>query len=445
MDFVIPSSKNRMYLSGQDWVINTIDHMMKSSTCTGNMSQIVFVLDAFLDEKILRKKLGDFVEAFPALYGSISRDYSLAPYWKIPEKVTADLNLTVYNLEEGASEDDISSLIEKAVNLTFRSDNEHLAFHLIQKKKNESIFSMTFDHRLFDARGAESFLDLFLQYSSGRELTDILKGIRLTAPADLSDWMNKFHAGRNVNRKMMALSKPMFETLPLPEGRDRGFRFHLVSFDNKDTEKIYEKACSEAGYLMEMPYLLSVVMQAVHGLFKKRGIDSDNYMAPVTIDIRTSEDVREELLLNHVSYLFFKIKAEDIGDIKNIIRAVKLQMFDQVKSKLSKDLAEASSLLRIASFSFLGKVLYLHFKGNPASFLFSYLGDRPGRTEDFMGLKIRNIFHTPRVPVPPGLGFFFNYFNGRLNFVISYLEGLLSDDEIRMLVKKIKEKMESPV
>ena len=39
----------------------------------------------------------------------------------------------------------------------------------------------------------------------------------------------------------------------------------------------------------------------------------------------------------------------------------------------------------------------------------------------------------PRVPVPPGLGFFCNYFNGKLNLVISYLEGLVQNEEINML------------
>lgn len=445
MGFVIPSSKNRMYLSGQDWVINTIDTMMKSTTSAGNMSQIVLVLDSLLDEKLLREQLEAFMKEFPALHGSISRDITLAPYWKIPEKISHELNLTAYTLKDDASEDDILSLLGKAVNLPFKNENEHLAFHLVQNGGKESFFAMTFDHRLFDARGAEAFLELFLEYLSGKEVRSIMNGVSLTSPADLSDWMNKFYAGRNVNRKMLSLSRPLFSTLTLPQGSERGFNFHLVSFSLDDTKRIYDKAYSEAGYLMEMPYLLSVVMQTVHELFKKRGIDADNYMVPVTIDMRTRDEIKEELLLNHVSYLFFKVLSEDAGDLKNILRSVKLQMFEQVKSKLPKALADASSLLRIAPLHFLEKVLYLHFKGKAASFLFSYLGNRPNQLTEFMGLKIKNLFHMPRVPAPPGIGFFFNYFNGKLNFVISCLDGLLSDEEIMMLKKTIKVKLETSV
>ena len=441
MGFVIPSSKKRMYLSGPDWVINTIDHMMKSTTCAGNMSQIVLVTEALLDEKLLREKLGFFVKEFPALHGSISRDFNLAPYWRLPEKTPDELDLTVYTLEEKASMEEVRALLEKSANRTFRNESEHLAFNLIQIGKKESFFAMTFDHRLFDARGAEAFLDLFLQYSAGKEIGGILNGVRLTAPADLSDWMDKFYSGRNVNRKMISLAKPMFAALPVPRDNDRGFKFHHINFDSKDTDRIYDKAGSEAGYLMEMPYLLSVVTQAVHELFSNRGIEADNYMVPVTLDMRKSEDIRDELLLNHVSYLFFKVSSAGAGDLRNIIKTVKLQMFEQVKAKLPKDLGNASSLLRIASVSFLGKVLYLHFKGKAASFLFAYLGRRPEEFSEFMGVKIKNMYHTPRVPVPPGLGFFFNYFNGQLNLVISYLDGLLTDEEVILLENNIKDKL----
>lgn len=434
-----------MYLSGTDWVINTLDHMMKSTTNSGNMSQIIFEMDSLLDEKLVRERLGVFVREFPALHGSVKRDFNLAPYWRLPEATSNDLDFTVYLVGEDSSQEEILSLFGKTANRPFKNENEHLAFHLIQKGKKESLFAMTFDHRLFDARGAEAFLDLFLQYSSGKEITGILNGVRLTAPADLSEWMDKFHAGRNVNRKMISLSKPAFETLPVPEGRDRGFKFHLVSFDVKDTEKIYDKAYSEAGYLMEMPYLLSVVMQAVHELFRNRGIAANNYMAPVTIDMRTRDDIREKLLLNHVSYLFFKVSAEETGDLKGIMKSVKCQMYEQVKSGLPKDLADASSLLRIAPLAFLGKVLHLPFGGKIASFLFSYLGKGPGQLSEFMGVKIKNLFHTPRVSVPPGFGFFFNYFNGHLNLVISYLDGLLLEEEILMLTTGIEEKLEASV
>jgi len=444
MGFVIPSSKSKLYLSGTDWVINTLDYTMKASTCAGNMSQIVLVMDAQLDEGDLRQRLGDFLRKFPVLQGVVCRDINLTPYWRLPDKLTSDIKLSVYQIQEKPSLDEALLLLEKAVNSPFLSSNEHLVFHLIQRGKKDSIFSMIFDHRLFDARGAENFLGLFLKYISGADLEPILQGLQLIAPADLSGWMQKFYSGRNVNRKMIALSKPAFEILPLPEEKDRGFKFHLISFDSEETTKIYEAAYSQAGYLMEMPYLLSVVIQVVHQLFKEKGTETDNYVVPVTVDMRTGEDITQELFMNHVSYLFFKVPAEETEDLKKVMKTVKGQMYEQVKAGLPKDLSAASALLRIASLSFLAKVFRLPMGGKVGSFFFSYLGKGLGQYSGCMGPKIINIFHTPRVPVPPGLGVFFNAFDGQLNLVISYLEGILTEAEVLLLEKNIKGRLGRP-
>ena len=120
MGLVIPSSKSKLYLSGTDWVIHTLDHTMKSRTSAGNMSQIVLVTDAQLDERLLRQRLGDFLKEFPVLQGSVGRDLNLAPYWRLPEKPTADFNLSVYERGDSLPLDEALLLLEKAVNSPFR-------------------------------------------------------------------------------------------------------------------------------------------------------------------------------------------------------------------------------------------------------------------------------------------------------------------------------------
>jgi hypothetical protein len=46
----------------------------------------------------------------------------------------------------------------------------------------------------------------------------------------------------------------------------------------------------------------------------------------------------------------------------------------------------------------------------------------------------------PRVPMPPGIGFFSNFFNGRLNLVLSHLDGLLQDTDIVMIEQGIRQR-----
>ncbi|MBI4847356.1 MAG: hypothetical protein HY808_02080 [Nitrospirae bacterium] len=450
MGFVIPSSKDKLYLSGCDWIISSLDHMMKRNTCAGNMSQVVLVLDSVIAQDEIQDRLNRFVNAFPLLRGSIARDINLCPYWRVPEKSEADLDFTSCNISTPLSlplargelkvGEELLDLLSECANKPFRNDSEHLAFHLFNIENKKSCLAMTFDHRLLDARGAENLLGIFQQYLESNDDAGISSGIPLATPAHLSEWMKKFLAGRNVNRKIISMSQNPPEALTVSGDNTRRFKFRLISFTRQETQKIYDKAYREAGYLMETPYLLSVVMRVVDGLFKKRGLPADNYLATVSIDTRTGEDIKQELFFNHVSYLFFQVQTALVGNQKEIINSIKTQMYEQVKAGIPRDIIEASHLTRIAPLSFLEKIIDGPLKGKLATFIFSHVSKNP-LSPDMMGAKIENVFHMPRVPVPPGLGFFSNYFNGRLNLVISYLDGIISDEEANMLERFITEKM----
>lgn len=431
-------SKNKYYLSGSDWVISALDYTMKKATCSGNMSQVVFALDSAVDHASFESRLRRFAKELPVLSGNIARAYNLAPYWRIPQNTKEELDIKVSHMETPS---DALPLLENSANRPFKNENEHISFNLIIAGKQKIFLAMAFDHRLLDARGAEAFLNLFQQYLTESNDPHVLEGIRLSSPSGLSEWMKKFYAGKNVNRKFIALSKTAPDSLPILSDENKGFRFKVMVFDQKETELIYDNACREAGYLMEMPYLLANVIQAVQGLFKKRGLSVSSFLTPVSVDMRAGKDIKQELFFNHVSYLFFQISSGNMDSLKGLINSIKQQMYEQVKSGFPKDLAEASFLTRIAPRPVLGRLLRLPFKGKTASFIFSHLGKSSYPSSEFIGGKVENIFHMPRVPVPPGLGFFFNYFNGQLNLVISYLEGLIQDDEVAMLETDIKQRL----
>ncbi len=432
-------SKRKRYLSGSDWVINTLDRMMKNSSCAGNASQVVLELDSPVDENEVRNGLNRFVRRFPVLQGGVSRDLKLAPYWKIPARVDRDVTFTVHAAENPGPGAPLPPCLEKSVNTPFRDCNDHLSFHLFIDRRR-SLLAMTFDHSIFDARGAELFLDLF-QKSMSAGATDVSGDIAFTSSSALTQWSKKFLAGRNVNRRVIAMSKATPEALPLPEDANRGYRYRLLSFNEQDTAALYERAYSEAGYLMESPFLLAVIIQGMHDLFMSRHMTGKSYLIAVTMDLRQGKDPLQEIFFNYVSYLFYQIPADQVEDRKGLIALLKQQMYDQVKSGFPGDLAEASLLTRIAPLPLLGKLLHLPLKGKMATFAFSHLGKSSYQEPSFMGRGVMNIYHMPRVPVPPGIGFFSNYYNNRLNLVISYLDGMLQDDEIDMLERKIRRRL----
>jgi hypothetical protein len=105
-------------------------------------------------------------------------------------------------------------------------------------------------------------------------------------------------------------------------------------------------------------------------------------------------------------------------------------MYNQIKNRLPQAIREASFLMRIAPLSLIDSILKAMSKGNTASFSFAFIGEGAYASGSFMQIPIKNIFHLPRVPSPPGLGIFFNQYQKNLNAVFSYTHGLLSEDEI---------------
>ena len=425
----LPFVKPKNYLTGVDWIINTLDYVTRRATGVGNMSQVVLELDSAPDETELQQQLNRFAAHYPVLFGRTSRAVNLAPYWKIPSiKKVRPVSLNVYRAEDALSD---------AVNVPFNGPKEHVAFHLVAAAE-KNYFAMTFDHRLFDARGAEAFLAMF--HKCQEQPTTTPPEILLEEPAHLNQWRKKFAAGKSVNRKLIELAaNTSTRTLPLPKipGRHR-YAFRTIFFDQDQTASIIETAEKEAGYLMLMPYALAASVKVLHRVFSKEGRGNGHYVIPVSIDIRPVKKVAQQIFFNHVSFLFFKIDPSIIEDFAGLISTIKQQMYDQIKSHLPAHLAEANLLMRIVPLPALDYALRLMFRGEMASFNFSCIKESAYTSSSFMNSRVLNVFHMPRAPVPPGVGIFFNLFNGRINSTLSYLNSMLDDDSVEILVEDLK-------
>ncbi|MFH1904159.1 MAG: hypothetical protein ABIK53_01360 [bacterium] len=420
----------KRYLTGIDWIIHTIDYMIRRKTAAGNTFQIVLQLEGRPDETTLRQALNKFIKKFPVLNGRPMRDYNLAPYWKIYSKnKMLSPNIRTYCLDDNATFSKVLFTLEQGINTPFNRVREHLAFHLIYAGKT-SFLGVVFDHCLFDVRGAEAFLNM-----------DYSRRISLAEPAHLCKWKEKFEAGKRVNRKLVQLSENKSLFLPLHSASDQKFRFKIITLDERQTSAIIETAYNKAGYLMLMPYALAISMEALHSIFLKRGLHTGDYIIPVSIDTRPVEKVHQEVFFNHMSFFLLRVKANEADSFSVLLQSIKQQIYDQIKADLPADIEKASLLMRIAPLPVLGYLMRLPLKGQIASFCFSYIGEAAYASPVFMGKKIHNIFHMPRVPIPPGLGIFFNQFQGKLNVVISYLDGMLKKDEINSIVHALQSRL----
>jgi hypothetical protein len=444
-----PYSKDRRYLTGVDWTVNLFHQVTRRQTGVGNLSQIVLELEGSLSTAALEEALAEAFRRFPLMAGQPGRDWkNLAPYWRYP--ATADFSRKPWRIREtrvspGTGFDALLGLLAIPLNTPLASETEHLVFTIVREGTLHTWLGMTFDHRLFDARGAETFLALLQELSDPATAGTPIPAAT-TEPPHLDNWLEKFKSGQQVNRKFMELRRKPIAYLPrLPRRHLRPYHFHIYRCSEAESAAFAAAADREAGPLMLMPYALAMAVETLHPVFQTRQIPGQDYLIPVSLDARTVGKKWDDLFFNHLSFLFFEMPVAQAGHRPALLDLTIQQFYNQIRSGFPKAVANANMLMRIAPLGLMRRVASLPLRGENGSFCFAYVGTSAlNACHDFLGLPIINLFHMPRVPPPPGIGIFLNQFRGRYNVTFTHLDGMLTRDEVRGIIERIRERMALP-
>jgi NRPS condensation-like uncharacterized protein len=429
MKVSLPFSRTKRYLTGMDWVIGALNDMTGRITGGTNASQVVLELEGPFDAGRFRAAITDFGSKFPVLGGIIARDWNFAPYWKMPR---AGCAVPVAVEVETVAEADILPALARSANARFPGRRDHVVFRVFDTGGPRHFVIMQFDHCLFDAHGAEAFLELFHRVYRGEDCSVRIAGISLTEPAHLCDWMRKFEAGKLLVRMLRSFADAALVIFRRPlKMKGREFKFALLKFDEHETQAITDRAYREAGFLMFMPYALTAAVQALDAVRRRNGIAGNDYLVSVSVDLRTPDTAAAKVFFNHVSFLFFRVPVAAAEDRQKVLEAVRAQMYEQIKSSFPQAMAESSMVMRILPMSMLGRLMLKPMRGEFSSFGFTCIGKGGYACPEFMEARVANLFHMPLVPVPPGLGLVVNHSGNRMNVVLSYLDGMFSDEDIR--------------
>jgi hypothetical protein len=426
MTISLPYRRDRRYLTGVDWIIGVLDRMTKGTTGAGNSSQIVLELEGIVDASRLRETVQAFASRFPVLAGRPARDMlNLAPFWRIDRRAG---RCAAEILPAQSNAGSAITALSLASNTPFPTERDHLVFRLVHVGQDRSFLGMVFDHRVFDARGAELFLDRLAGFAAGDTSAAPPELARPVREPYLSNWAEKFASGRNVNRAIRACASARPARLPLPAGR-RSLQGRFQMLDSNESRRLTETAYALGGYLVKMPGLLALAVQAVDRIFAARGQVPAHYLIPVSIDRRAAGADSQHLFFNHISFLYFLIPRRDLGSMETLVQSISRQMYEQTKAGLPADFEQTMLLTRILPVGLLASFSQRLFAGNFGTFAFSFLGETAFRSREFLGHRVENLLHTPRVSTPPGLGIFLNEHAGRINVAVASVEGLLTEAE----------------
>ncbi len=413
------------YLKGVDWVITGLDHSLRQTAGLGNWSQLVLELDGEPDFDPFVDAVQRYASAFPVLQGRAVRGWQMAPAWKIPRRTRPiRVHVAKHILPPETPFDVIIKQLGQCVAVQSGTPGRYIGFNLIYTT-TKTYLAFRFDHRLFDARGAELFVQGLIHFLNTGEPpthTDVPP-----QKPELSPWVEKFKSGQQIVRM---LHKQRSETAPFnftpKEETNFSFRFSVIPLNKDQSDQLLERAYQEAGYLMLTPWLADRMTTALDELKPASGREMNGYMIPCSADLRVGPD--PQLFFNHVAFICLSRKAGP-PQTGNWAQQFSKQFVEQVKMDMPRHFENAWKLSGIVPAPLFGRLLRKELNEFAGTFSMASVGDGLSDMEPVAGCSVKNCFHMPMVPPAPGLGFFANSFQGRMNLCLTSSTQVLSDDE----------------
>jgi len=440
----VPSSPNKRYLGGADWCVAAMSQGTVETTGRRCVFQVAIFLEGVPDVDRLTAGYKAYCGRFPVLWGASARCWCLAPYWKYAETADAERPLHIGHclLPEHATQSDVVKQIETLINRHAALPGWRTALDVVQVGTGGSVLVFSFDHCLFDAVGAETFINLFFRQANGEASHEEFPLARQTAPAQLDHWGQKLASGQKVNRMMRRLAEGATSWLALPQDApQRPFRFRAMTFTVEESRRIQERAFKVAGYLMFTPYVLATAASVFHPFFSRRAEEDAHFVVSVSTDKPKSAVRTPHFFFNDLSFLYFRFPVAAAADRNTLAGIVREQLMSQAKEGAPAAIEDANLLMRILSARAYWRFLMRFYSNRLASFGFTCLGESTVKTPAVMGCRVRDQIHFPVIPTPPGIGLILNQSGGVYHAVLSYIEGLLSEEEVEALTDTFRARL----
>ena len=410
--------------------------------------RLVFGVSVFLegcpDANRLKSIYILFCQQFPVLRGRDARCWCLAPYWKyagtkvprVPEEIRVGGGV----LQGHESASDFNTYIEQTINNYAVIDGWRVALDVVQTTDaSKSMLIFMFDHCLFDAKGADAFIQLFLQHFNNVEMSIPESEMMPRADAQLEDWVSRFKSGQQANRCIRKLMNAETANLPLPQDlMSRPIRIYEICFTPEETKRMQERAFAVAGYLMYAPYVLATAVSAFYPVFSRALKGDFDFVVSTSTDKQRTAVRKNHVFFNDLSFLFFQFPMSAATDRNALAVLLRNQLVQQARDGLPAILEEANLLMRIFPAKMLWQFIMKYYRNRMSSFAFTSLGEPQMNVAEVAGCRVQDYIHFPIIPTPPGLGLILCQYAGKTHAVLSCFEGVISDEDAEAVLTRFR-------
>jgi NRPS condensation-like uncharacterized protein len=415
-------------LNGIDHFLHQLDRVLFQSSGKGNVCSFVVELEGHLTASILNKYLSNqpTYQWITGLRLRRGRFFKLARWYVDTSADWPSIQEHEFSVASELPDSLLNPLINPEQESPFKTD-------VILTATQRTFIVFSWHHALMDAHGAETFIQHFCS-SESPDNSEWVKNIKPRCEHSIKE---RLRMVRGMKVYLYDACKLPIVSLYQPKPARPTLRHRVLKFNREETLKIVETARQQgAGFLVSAFYLAATARAVAH-IQSQRGSLQGDFLVPVPQD-RRKRGAHESLVGNQVTFIFYRIPQTALNSIKECTSELVQQT-----TKLMRSEAPEGYLTMIGLIQRLPSWLYRWLMKSPtrglmASFFYSDTGDSLSDFKMFCNRRVFNAIHYPPNAYPPGVTFIFTRFQGSLQITISYMEEVLDNKEIEILIQHLQ-------
>jgi hypothetical protein len=423
-----------LQMGESDCFLLSIDREMQRTGQGIHLNQTVLELQGTPDEDRLRSALRKLVERHPVLTFAPRSCPGFAPVLAPSRRPAATIPLRIW--EEQNDPAALGTYQEALLHQTEAEFHEQgtIQLHvcLVRQRDGNSMLLFTWRHLALDGFGAEMLaceLDAIITHGGRYAAFAAAPQVRAARQAT---WWGHFRAAQPAaNYFRDLLGEYRFQSLGSARPEAKMGKFSVETLSEQDGELIARQAAARSG-LMTGHYYLACATQAHHRLWTGRGQPPPAYLMSVPVRARKPGNLGP-IFQNNMTFLFFWATAGEAEDIATLCIRFQQQHARFLRDGLADSFLHLQYLMRPVPSRLYSWHLKQRMRGELNSFYHSQTGEFAPDLRSFASCPVRNGYHIPMVFNPPGTGLFLSHRDGRVTVTMSWREGVLLGDEVRLL------------
>ncbi len=432
---MIPFNKaelpDKVILSGADCFHLVLDKHAKKHGAGGNVMRKTF----YFNDELPFEKINSILKSSAVIYWLcniklVQGGLFKLPYWKYVDKGN-EIILLQHNTQ---IEDEIpESILTRDISV---ESTRFIEADLVYYPSGYCAFVLSWNHILLDAKGTNLLFDHLNELSESKPQNF---GIFFPAIEKKTNFATYISNMYKVKKFVQTSAKPPVSSVADSKTKtiDARTLTKIISFNVDETKKINDNAFKTGSRFGPTLYLVACCSHVIHFLNQQRNKAGDIWL-PVPYDGRL-RGAAGPLISNCVSFLFYRITQNELNTISQTVKCLSTQMKAQISDGIPKKYTLFLNMMRHIPLWLYYFLISRTGKGVFASFLYTSTGDNFNNLTSLFGEPIRNISMIPALTFPPGLTFVFLKHDEALNINIAYSPEVINNNELHLIVQKLKE------